>query len=961
MESLSEAARNKICREIDNDLFVKVHDGSWSEGSLFGETEYKPTDVLPSVVLQSMKKCLKLEDGSFPGPMCCPFRKCHLNLVKERPYTLMEKSDGLRVLLYGCQAEKFPVWCRVQDGQEVVNSFEALLELEDARKKVNENGGAILVKINGKNHHLTFSQSDLHYHLAECGTESVIDCQRTIGQRLLLYGVERSMKAVYLFDSFFVAEGIRSFVADAELISCPGARSQCTLAFFDLYALYTIDSNSEMIAERSTSKRYASLVQLGKSISPSSIYENVLCNFYIKQLYELPKMGELLRKISHDAEKDIYLFDGPFGRTLNDGIVFTPEDFPCFGGSRAEQLKWKWTNSLSVDWKVYASPENAASGKYNVLLYLKRRGLRPELTVEGHWELSRPMPLENPFNFDIPTTKEEAVVVECKYDYRLKRFSMVRLRRDKTIANAIVTVISVFESIAEKCSLAKMTKELLPFEDLLGVVERLEPSAIAGPLSATASDQFERVYAPFALRVKSEGEKHTFTMTWCTNKTNLISAKNCIHVPLCPVYDCSGTGFPRASSKPNTLLHNLLMLKVGDAGGTAAWSDFIVRAYFDRKEGHWVIYQICEKNVKNFTCTFDNVLLHLSYVIATDDFESKHTFEKLPLNPPQIVDSETMTTSCHYGTKVDELATVKKSDRSALRRGNNLVKACQMTHTCSLLTNGRPRVAEFCCGRGGDLQKWAQNSVSFLWMTDASLDCVAEAAARYSVSKQMSTCQSEKKGFKAHFSVHDAFDYTNKTLLSEIQKFDSGKKFDIASCQFSIHYGCRSEENLDYFLRCVSSSLKTGGFFIGTTVNDRKVIDIYKEYGLELNSPSLHIRFPEVSAPALRKCAEDYNALDFGIAYSISIENCVTELTEYIVPWNKLCSLCIKHSLDIVYSSTFEQYATDYAEELANLIQEKGYKYTKRSRDGDVLSDFKTGPAGNLVNQFYIVFAFKKR
>lgn len=48
---------------------------------------------------------------------------------------------------------------------------------------------------------------------------------------------------------------------------------------------------------------------------------------------------------------------------------------------------------------------------------------------------------------------------------------------------------------------------------------------------------------------------------------------------------------------------------------------------------------------------------------------------------------------------------------------------------------------------------------------------------------------------------------------------DKDLQFDLASCQFSIHYAFESYEQADMMLRNACERVKVGGYFIGTTLN----------------------------------------------------------------------------------------------------------------------------------------------
>lgn len=47
---------------------------------------------------------------NFPGPMCSPFRRSNVAMLRSHEYTFTEKSDGLRVILVVRQTARFPCW-----------------------------------------------------------------------------------------------------------------------------------------------------------------------------------------------------------------------------------------------------------------------------------------------------------------------------------------------------------------------------------------------------------------------------------------------------------------------------------------------------------------------------------------------------------------------------------------------------------------------------------------------------------------------------------------------------------------------------------------------------------------------------------------------------------------------------------------------------------------------------------
>ena len=51
-----------------------------------------------------------------------------------------------------------------------------------------------------------------------------------------------------------------------------------------------------------------------------------------------------------------------------------------------------------------------------------------------------------------------------------------------------------------------------------------------------------------------------------------------------------------------------------------------------------------------------------------------------------------------------------------------------------------------------------------------------------------------------------------------------GLRFNIASCQFSLHYCFESLAQAEVMLRNLCENLRPGGFFIGTTVDSNELV-----------------------------------------------------------------------------------------------------------------------------------------
>lgn len=965
MSSLLEYCQNGLCLPIDSTTFSELHRRK-DDDEIINLSSCSSTLKVPDQIQNILKKCLLFEESGFPGPMCCPFRKANIPTIKETVYTVMEKSDGLRVLIVGCEAQTFPVWRQVETNTIVTNRYSATAALEKVR---GENGSEnCSVTINGIEFSFCFNK-EINTYTLKSANELLI-CRRSLESRLLLYGMDRSL-GVYIFDTIFNSAEVSMFVGDSELLYSPSLNNSPYFAFFDLYGMAEKGEETIICQSRSTTMRHKALKKVLDNIHLSHEESIFSCDFaslklYAKELFYIDNLPALIQKIHFNTLMKKHYIVGSHGMTLNDGLVFTPEDFECKGGAQAAQLKWKWTDSLTVDWKIHAANEQ---GMYFVFLYLKQKCYPFKEDIEGHWRIWKPMELANPNNVEISQDPAKAVVVECNFDTSNNIWSILHIRKDKRIANSISTVISVFESIAENCTLLFLVESLCSSVDqetkehiqTLLQHQHEATNSIARKSEKDFENAQDRTFATFALRAKSFSQQHKLHLTWCTNKTN-DSHEKIIHVPLCEVRECSGIGFPYPESGFNNTLHHLLMLKVGNAGGTYAWSDFVVEAFFDPDIGRWVLCGL-KSDGKNYMCTFENILMHLHCVMSGK--RRKKTCKNLPLALPYISQEQTLVTNKHYAMKVEEL---EKVTRNYFREFNNLVKAHQIQWASNLakelLHVEKLKVIDLCCGRGGDLSKWASFPLEFLFLTDASIECVSEAAARYSTAKGMSLKCKEKPGFKARFAVHDAFDFQQKTLMKELNVMVArGNSFHIASCQLSIHYSCGNKDHLDYFLSCVSTCLVPGGLFIGTTLSDQSLFHIFQTYGPDFISDRIEIHFPSESVKALEECGKDVALLNFGIEYSFTVENYVSDLPEYIVPWHKFCHLCEEHSLMPVSNATFSEYALDNEQELSLLAQRGSFFSRKRDSSGN-LAICHIGEGDKLLeisNSLYTTFAFKKK
>ncbi|KTW26948.1 hypothetical protein T552_02437 [Pneumocystis carinii B80] len=283
----------------------------------------------------------------------------------------------------------------------------------------------------------------------------------------------------------------------------------------------------------------------------------------------------------------------------------------------------------------------------------------------------------------------------------------------------------------------------------------------------------------------------------------------------------------------------------------------------------------------------------------------------------------------------------KRRERSpiiGLKNFNNWVKSALIRK----FTKEFPKdiylvVLDIGCGKGGDLLKWSKAGIAGYIGIDSAEVSIMQARERFRKMKNLN--------FVAKFYVLDCYMYSLETILPPDER-----KFDIVSMQFCMHYAFETEEKCHQMLSNVSKSLLRGGKFIGTIPNSDFIIEKIKKlkngekgwrnsiYRVEFISPlTCEFRPP------------------FGHRYSFYLEDAVTDIPEYVVPFEAFRALALDYDLEMLYCKRFHdvffEEQKDY--EIKMLLQRMNLINNQGKR---LISDDEWDTAG-----FYLAFAFEKR
>ncbi|VDL87623.1 unnamed protein product [Schistocephalus solidus] len=231
-----------------------------------------------------------------------------------------------------------------------------------------------------------------------------------------------------------------------------------------------------------------------------------------------------------------------------------------------------------------------------------------------------------------------------------------------------------------------------------------------------------------------------------------------------------------------------------------------------------------------------------------------------------------------YDANALDTSNISRESRSRsriyfLRNLNNWVKSTLISAFLKKIRieneNKIVRVLDFCCGKGGDQMKWLKGGVSHVTFVDISSASIDVCKDRYYTLRARNR---HRQIFSAEFIVHDC-----------TTPIDFSEKFDLVSCQFSLHYAFESYSQARSMLQNISSALNGNGFFIATLPNAYELVRRYNEVKMSAEGPitfgnSVYsIKFNDNSS------ARDSDKLPlFGAGYTFQLEG-VVDCPEYLV------------------------------------------------------------------------------
>ena len=400
-------------------------------------------------------------------------------------------------------------------------------------------------------------------------------------------------------------------------------------------------------------------------------------------------------------------------------------------------------------------------------------------------------------------------------------------------------------------------------------------------------------------------------------------------------------------SNPYDVSAGLCLMKLNSDGdmvteeGAEVFEDLtIVEFKYDKPEKRWIPLRIrydktadLRKNGKNFGNdykTADSVWYSIHYPVTEDIIKGVDKNINYDETSAEGDVGSTSISEVYYKSSSSNIEKVTEGLRDF---HNKFVKAAliyEMSKTGDTLI-------DFAVGKAGDLHKWKESGLSFVYGIDISRDNI-ENPANGACTRYVNFARENAKKMEAMFvvgntsrNIKDGSAFSGSSQLTReisnsvfgkgsvdslkklglngvVENYGKGESgFDISSIQFAVHYMFQNEDTLNGFLRNVCECTKVGGVFIGTTFNGKKVFDLLKRNGVKKNESFILFKGgqPEASKKIIeivKKYDDDlrFPPDEFSLGYEIQVwqESIGNYISEYLVNFEYLDGMMSKYGFE---------------------------------------------------------------
>ncbi|EAX90075.1 mRNA capping enzyme, large subunit family protein [Trichomonas vaginalis G3] len=223
-----------------------------------------------------------------------------------------------------------------------------------------------------------------------------------------------------------------------------------------------------------------------------------------------------------------------------------------------------------------------------------------------------------------------------------------------------------------------------------------------------------------------------------------------------------------------------------------------------------------------------------------------------------------------------------------LRHFNNWIKSSLINKYCSPYSI----VLDLASGKGGDISKWIHKAPAHIVFADIAKESMKECYKKY---------------YKYSDSLLGTF-IVGDTFGCKLNKLVPDMKFNIASCQFALHYAFESYEKASQAIENLCSQLLPGGYLLITTINAFRLVDLFREQEAKGGTQEQKRKISNSVFSAVRHFDFEPSIPAFGAGYVFYLNESVGHVKEYLIHSVVLDQLCAVQGMSPVASYGFHEF-----------------------------------------------------
>jgi mRNA capping enzyme len=316
------------------------------------------------------------------------------------------------------------------------------------------------------------------------------------------------------------------------------------------------------------------------------------------------------------------------------------------------------------------------------------------------------------------------------------------------------------------------------------------------------------------------------------------------------------------------------------------------------------------------------------YETANGNWRTIHN----PITEEMITSGQNIPTIQEVGMNEDVYYNKSNSgSRDVLQKLHNYIK---LQLILSNSVSGQTMI-DFACGKGGDLWKWDEAQLSFVFGIDYSRDNIENrfdgACSRYLKDRQ--------KGMKTRclFVIGDCsknirngdglLNDRQKEITNNVMGVKSKSEnmigtlygvgangFNLGSCQFAIHYFFKNVSVLSSFMTNLVQNIQLGGLFLGTCFDGKKLYNTFIEH----KTNKITITTNGMNEELYWYCVQKYDIYNFGpladdssclgMEVDVFQKSIGKVFTEYLVNFDYMTRVMDNYGFELVSITPFKTF-----------------------------------------------------